>query len=80
MAKITDLLEDALTYPDYEKRINFLLAGLLSADANNTPEKEDKNMRYLEEIYRYCCDYTGDKSDHVKSIANRIKPYIFPGQ
>lgn len=78
MAKITDLLKDALTYPDYDKRINFLLAGLLSADANDTPEKEATNMRYLQEIYRYCCDYTGDKSDYVKRIAYRIKPYIFP--
>lgn len=37
MRKITDLVEDALNYPDYDRRINFLLAGLLSEDANDTP-------------------------------------------
>ena len=76
MAKITDLLEDALTYPDYDKRINFLLAGLLSADANDTPEKEAVNMRYLQEIYKFCCDYTGDHADYIKRTAERINQYL----
>lgn len=76
MAKITDLLEDALTYPDYDKRINFLLAGLLSADANDTPEKEAVNMRYLQDIYKFCCDYTGDHADYIKRTAERIKQYL----
>lgn len=74
--KITDLLEDALSYPDYDKRINFLLAGLLSADANNTQEKEAVNLGYLQEIYRFCCDYTGDKSDYIKRTAETIKQYL----
>ena len=76
MAKITDLLEDALTYPDYDKRINFLLAGLLSADANDTPEKEAVNMGYLQEIYRFCCDYMGDRADYIKRTAERIRQYL----
>ena len=74
--KIIDLIEDALTYPDYDKRINFLLAGLLSADANDTPEKETINMGYLKDIYNYCHDYTGDKQDYIKRTADRIKQYI----
>lgn len=74
--KIVDLLIDALTYPDYDKRINFLLAGLLSADANDTPEKETVNMEHLKEIYKYCCDYTGDKRDYINRTADRIKQYI----
>lgn len=77
MPKVTDLLEDALNYQDYDKRINFLLAGLLSADANDTPEKEAVNMEYLKEIYKYCCDYTGDKQDYIKRTVDRIKQYIY---
>lgn len=76
MAKITDLLEDALQHPDCDKRINFLLAGLLSADANDTPEKEAVNMGYLQEIYKFCCDYTGDHADYLKRTADRIKQYL----
>lgn len=76
MAKITDLLEDALAYPDYDKRINFLLAGLLSAEANDTTEKEVANMGYLQEIYKFCCDYTGDHADYIKRTAGRIKQYL----
>lgn len=76
MAKIIDLLEDALNYPDYDKRINFLLAGLLSAEANDTPEKEKVNMGYLKDIYNYCHDYTGDKQDYIRRTADRIKQYI----
>lgn len=77
MLKVTDLLDDALNYPDYDKRINFLLAGLLSADANDTPEKEAVNMGYLKEIYKYCCDYTGVKQDYIKRTVDRIKQYIY---
>lgn len=76
MAKITDLLEDAFNYPDYDKRINFLLAGLLSADANDTPEKEAANIECLKDIYKYCCDYTGDKKDYIRRTADRIKRYL----
>lgn len=76
MVKITDLLDDALQCPDYDKCINFLLAGLLSADANDTPEKEAVNMGYLREIYKFCCDYMGDHADYLKRTAERIKQYL----
>lgn len=76
MRKITDLLEDALGYPDYERRINFLLAGLISADANDTPEKEAVNMGYLEDISKFCNNYNGDKTDYIKRIAETIALYI----
>lgn len=74
--KITDLIEGALDYPDYNRKINFLLAGLLSADANDTPEKEQTNIENLKEIYKYCNNYDGDKGDCVKRIAEIIAPYI----
>ena len=74
--KITDLFDDALSYQDYNKRINFLLAGLLSAESNDTPEKEKANMEYLKEIYSYCCAYTGDKKEYIAHIAEKIKEYL----
>ena len=76
MRKITDLIEDALDSPDYDRRINFLLAGLLSADANDTPEKEKVNIGYLEDISKFCNNYNGDKPVYVKRIAKIIAPYI----
>ena len=74
--KITDLIEGALDYPDYNRRINFLLAGLISADANDTPEKEQANIENLKEICKYCNNYDGDKPDYIKRIAEIIVPYI----
>lgn len=74
--KITDLFDDALSYQDYNKRINFLLAGLLSAESNDTPEKEKANMEYLKEIYDFCITYMGDKKEYIDRVAERIKEYL----
>ena len=76
MRKVTDLLEDALNYPDYDRRINFLLAWILSADANDTPEKEKVNIGYLKDIYEYCCNYEGDKQDYLERTAEKVKQYL----
>ena len=62
-----------MSYQDYDKRINFLLAGLLSAESNDTPEKEKANMEYLKEIYSYCCAYTGDKKEYYCSYCGKNK-------
>ena len=48
--KISDLIEDALKYDDYEFRLNFLLSGLMSYEANDTKEKEEKCTIFLTEI------------------------------
>lgn len=74
--RITDLLEDALEHPDYEKRINFLLAGLISAEANDRPEKEAVNMRYLKDIYDFCAEYKGNKKEYISHMADNIKEYL----
>lgn len=76
--RIADLLGEALNHPDYDKRINFLLAGLLSADANDTPEKEEINMGYLKEIYDFCITYMGmgDKKEYIDRVSERIKEYL----
>lgn len=59
-----ELLDTIATYMDDDKRINFLLA------------KEAINMGYLQEIYKFCCDYTGDHADYFKRTAERIKQYL----
>ena len=74
--KISDLFEDALHSPDYDKRINFLLAGLLSAESNDTPEKEEINMGYLKEIYDFCITYMSDNKEYIDRVAERIKEYL----
>lgn len=51
---------------------------MISEDANDTSEKEAANMVYLREIFKYCMDYRGDKSDYIKRVANIINPYISP--
>lgn len=77
MRKIDDLLDDAIKCEDYERKINFLLAGLLSEEANDTKEKEITNMGYLKNIYNYCINYNGDKEDYMKRTADRIKKYVY---
>ena len=75
MRMVTDLIKDALEHDDYDRRINFLLAGLLSEEANDTPEKETINAGYLKDIYDYCSEYTGDKQEYIRRPAERIKRY-----
>lgn len=48
--KIADLIEDALKYDDYEFRLNFLVSGLMSYEANDTKEKEEKCTIFLTEM------------------------------
>lgn len=76
MATVVDLLKDALSYPDYDKRINFLVAGLLSADANDTPEKEAINKGYLKDVYEYCCHYKGEQKKYINQIKDIINNYV----
>lgn len=78
--KISDLVSAALNEEDYEFRINFLLAGLMSADANDTPEKEAKNTHYLNDIYNYCQSYCGKKKEYLMQISKKVKKYLdIPG-
>ena len=76
MSDITKLLDEALTYPDYDQCILLLIANLISADENDTPEKEALNNAYLREIYKYCCKYEGDKKEYMNRMADRIKGYL----
>ncbi len=76
MNKISDLIQSALEDNDYKFRINFLIGGLICEEANDTEEKELKNMEYLKEIYEFCKSYSGDKKEYVDHIANTIQQYV----
>ena len=79
--KITDLVVDALNEDDYEFRINFLLAGLMSEEGNDTPEKEENNRKFLADIQDYLKRYDGDaeKVAYADRIADAINSFLSAG-
>ena len=74
--KIADLVSNALGAPDYSFRINFLLAGLMSAEANDTPEKEAFNNEFLDNIRNYLSSYNGEREEYVSRIYATISEYL----
>lgn len=74
--KITDLIIDALEYDDYEFRINFVVGGLICEEANDTPEKEAANKKYIREICEFSRDYSGDKKEFFNHLYDTLKGYI----
>lgn len=76
--KISDLVSDAFGEKDYRFRINFLLAGLMSAEANDTAEKEEKNHKLLIDICNYCLSYQGDveKVKYARETAKTINRFL----
>lgn len=79
--KITDLVVDALNEDDYEFRINFLLAGLMSEEGNDTPEKEENNRKFLADVQNYLKMYDGDaeKAAYANRIADAINSFLSAG-
>ena len=79
--KITDLVVDALNEDDYEFRINFLLAGLMSEEGNDTPEKEENNRKFLADVQNYLKRYDGDaeKAAYANRIADAINSFLSAG-
>lgn len=79
--KITDLVVDALNEDDYEFRINFLLAGLMSEEGNDTPEKEENNRKFLADVQNYLKWYDGDaeKVAYADRIADAINSFLSAG-
>lgn len=79
--KITDLVSDALKEADYEFRINFLLAGLMSAEGNDTPEKEENNRIFLSDIRDYLKKYAweSDKELYASRAVDRINTFLNAG-
>lgn len=78
MNNITDLIQDALSEDDYELRINFLIAGLISEEANDTKEKEMRNIEYLKDITEFAKVYKGnnEKVRFLERAASRIQEYL----
>ena len=74
--KVTDLLEDAIKYEDYNKMINFLVAGLVCAESNDTPEKEQQNNKYLQDIYDFCENYSGEQQPYFDHLKKTIRDYL----
>lgn len=74
--KITDLIVDALKYDDYEFRINFVVGGLICEEANDTPEKEAVNKKYIRKICEFCRDYSGDKKEFFDHLHDTLKGYL----
>lgn len=79
--KISDLVSDALNEDDYEFRINFLLAGLMSEEGNDTPEKEENNRKFLVDIHDYLKRYDGDaeKVAYADRVADTINSFLVAG-
>lgn len=78
MNRITDLVEDALRQDNYKLRINFLIAGLICEEANDTPEKQTANRGYLLEINRFINSYSGDADVRIflSGAQKTIKKYL----
>ena len=76
--KISDLVSDAFEEDDYKFRINFLLAGLMSAEGNDTPEKEENNRKLLAEIRDYLRVYDGDaeKTMYASRTLDAVNNFI----
>lgn len=76
MDKIIDLIQDALKYEDYNFRINLIIAGLISEENNDTPEKEKQNREWLEEIKKFCDCYDGEKKEYIAHIKETIERFL----
>ena len=59
---------------DYKFRINFHLAGLMSAEGNDTPEKEENNRKFLADVQNYLkwYDVDAEKAAYANRIADAI--------
>lgn len=81
--KIIELVESALECDDYDFRINFLVGGMMSAEANDTPEKIRDNENWLSIIAEYARNYTGspEKENYFLHLAESIKEFLnSPGE
>ena len=79
--KISDLVSDAFEEDDYKFRINFHLAGLMSAEGNDTPEKEENNRKFLADVQNYLkwYDVDAEKAAYANRIADAINSFLSAG-
>lgn len=79
MNKIEDLIIDALQTDDYKLRIRFLVAGLMSCESNDTPEKIKKNNEWLHDIIAFIDSYHNDDQEinaFLCKISESINSYL----
>ena len=76
MSTIVDLIRDALNREDYEFRINFLIAGLISEESNDTPAKVAVNKAHLIEIKDFLDSVDEPHREFLKRTSGRIEQYI----
>lgn len=78
MNKIMDLIQDALQQEDYRSRINFLVAGLMAEESNDTPEKFEASKRCLSDLLDYIQDVSesSEKKEYLLHLANTIREYL----
>ena len=75
--KITDLIEDALTYKDYNQRINFLMAALMSEDFEDTEETLEEKNNNLNDIRNWINSrMPDDKSEYLRFITEKITDFL----
>lgn len=76
--KITDLIKSALEEEDYEFRINFLIAGLISEESNNTEINISQNKQWLSEIAEFCQAYSGnkEKEEYMQRLNKTILDFL----
>lgn len=76
---VIDLIRDALEQDDYKFRLNFLIAGLISAEANDTEEKQKQNTEWLEEIMAFIAKplaYDGERTEYLSRLVDTINSYL----
>ena len=76
--KITDLIESVLEEEDYELRINFLVAGLMSEESNDTEINILQNKQWLSEIAEFCRTYSGnkEKEEYIQYLNKTILDFL----
>ena len=76
--KITDLIESVLEEEDYELRINFLVAGLMSEESNDTEINILQNKQWLSEIAEFCRTYSGnkEKEEYMQHLNKTILDFL----
>lgn len=76
--KITDLIKSALEEEDYEFRINFLIAGLMSEESNDTEINILQNKQWLSEIAEFCQAYSGskEKEEYMQRLNKTILDFL----
>lgn len=78
MDRMKDLMMDAMQADDYKFRVNFLLAALISEEANDTDEKIEKNKKALNYFLEFSSRFSGDqeKEEFLYKTSKTVREYL----